>query len=107
MSLLGSPDQRYKSLSDIGTYSKSLCNGKPNTPVGYITAEFGRDLLPEDRKFVVGDKDNSGNNSPNDRKNMYENGHLCHGTTYTFFIRAYPTDHSQVGMAILLTLIPS
>ena len=101
MNLLESPDQRYKSLSDFGTFSNSLCNGKPDSPVAYITAEFGRDLLPEDRKFVVGAEDNTGKNSPNDIQ-MYQNWRLCHGATYTFFIRAYPTDNSQVGMAILL-----
>jgi len=101
VSLLESPDQRYKSLSDFAMYSDSLCKGKPETPIAYVAAEFGRGLLPQDRKFVVGAEDSSGKNSPNDRPTMYENGRLCHGATYTFFVRAYPGDSSQVSLLVL------
>ena len=90
------PDVLYKSINDLGKYNTRLCNEKPSTPVAYITAEFGQDLLPADRRFIVGAEEDDGKNSPNDRTETYKNGPLCHGATYTYFIRAYPVDNSVV-----------
>ena len=97
------PDDQYNSVGAFETYSKSLCNQKPQGPLAYITAEFGRSQLPVDRVFIVGRDDNSGKNSPNDQS-IYTNAPLCNGFTYTFFIRAY-TESVQVRMSGHVELI--
>ncbi len=49
----------------------------------YIAAEFGDDDFPDNDVYIVGDP-----TQPNDN-DLYENGPLCYGATYTFFLRAY------------------
>ena len=98
MSDLRSPDE-YK-FDDLVTYSEDFCNIVHNTPVAYITAEYGRDLIPTSKEFIVGSEDSSNPDSPNDQS-RYLNGMLCYQTKYTFFIRAYSAVDTQVCVRII------
>ena len=89
------PDMLFKSLSSFKEYSIDICSKTYSKPEAYIASEFDQDLLPTDRQFIVGEKE-PGENSPNDRN--YVNGPLCHGVSYTFFVRAYPFPKVQVRM---------
>ena len=53
-------------------------------PVAYVTAEFADDLFPADNTFVVGRND-----QPDD--NYYSNGPLRYGSSFSFFLRSYPS----------------
>ena len=88
------PDMLFKSLSSFKEYSIDICSKTYSKPEAYITSEFDQDRLPTDRQFIVGQE--TGENSPNDRK--YVNGPLCHGVSYTFFVRAYPYPKLQERM---------
>ena len=75
-------DALFPNIDSFMTYADSKTYKGPN-PVAYITAEFDDKLFPSDSVFTVGV-----DGQPNDRQ--YENGPLPHGTTFAFFLRAYP-----------------
>ena len=81
---LREPDMQFPTINSLGTYSDINCGSLGTSATGYITAEFGDNLFPNDNMFIVGDP-----NQPNDRPNNYTNGQLCSATKYTFFVRAY------------------
>ena len=87
------PNFLFKSLSSFKEYSIDICSKRFSKPEAYITSEFDQDRLPTDMQFIVGQEE-VGENSPNDRN--YVNGPLCHGVSYTFFVRAYPYPKAQV-----------
>ena len=89
------PPNEY-TLQDLKSYSEDFCDTEHVMPEAYITAEYGRDLIPASKLFVVGNPDASSANSPNDRTGAYTNGPLCYEFTYTFFIRAYSAVDTQV-----------
>ena len=90
------PDMLFPSFTDLDKYSPELCDQNFQTPKAYITAEFGQDLYPTDKLFIVGADDDDDVNSPNDRPELYTNGVLCYSGRYTFFIRAYPESNLEV-----------
>ena len=81
---LREPDVQFPAINSLGTHSDINCGNLGTSATGYITAEFGDDLFPNNNLFIVGDP-----NQPNDRPNNYTNGQLCYATKYTFFVRAY------------------
>ena len=76
------PDVLFPSLESFLTYSDIL-NKDFNEPVSYIVGEFSDDLFPEDSMYTIGDED-----EPDDKD--YHNGPLKYGSSFTFFLRAYP-----------------
>ena len=81
---LRDPDVQFPTINSLRTYSDINCGSLGTSAIGYITAEFGDNLFPNNNLFIVGDP-----NQPNDRPNNYTNGQLCYATKYTFFVRAY------------------
>lgn len=65
------------------TYEDVLNTDQTN--VGYIVAEFSDSLFPSDNMYTIGDS----TGQPNDRDH-YVNGPLRYGSSFTFFLRAYP-----------------
>ena len=84
---LSDPDVDYPTLASLQHFSYADTDNCPNPELGqqiaYITAEFDDNLFPENGYYIVGDR-----SQPNDQL-QYNNGPLCYGATYTFFIRAY------------------
>lgn len=76
------PDILFPSLDSFQTYQQVKDQRGANS--GYIAAEFGSDLFPTDNMYTVGDP-----GQPHD-KDIYYNGELRYGSSYTFFLRAYP-----------------
>ena len=89
------PDILFPSITDLDIYSPELCDQNSQAPKAYITAEFGQNLYPRDKLFIVGANDDDDVNSPNDQS-QYTNGVLCYSGRYTFFIRAYPESNLEV-----------
>ncbi len=85
------PDEEYPTINNLNIYSEEFCKKKITGPIAYITTEFDDHMLKE--LFIVG---LNGSQSPNDRPNKYHNGPLCYGTSYTFFVRAYPISNDHV-----------
>ena len=78
-----SPDKLFPSLDSFKTYDEISNTDSFN--VAYIAAEFGSNLFPSSNLYVIGDPDNQ----PKD-KSQYYNGPLRYGSSFTFFLRAYP-----------------
>ncbi len=83
---LSNPDTDYPTLNSLTQFSYSD-NADCVVPLlteqeAYIAAEFGATDVPDNAVYIVGDP-----TQPND--DDYENGPLCFGATYTFFLRAY------------------
>ncbi len=81
------PDTDYGTLSSLTHFSypdtADCAVPRLTEQEAYIAAEFGDDDFPDNDVYIVGDP-----TQPNDN-NQYENGPLCYGATYTFFLRAY------------------
>ena len=88
---LSPPDQQFPSVASFSDY-ETANSYSGSDPLAYITAEFAGELFPSNGKFTVGDE-----TQPNDRMNLYVNGPLPRGYSFTFFLRAYPLiPNSQV-----------
>ena len=90
------PDERYTAQADFDQYSEDFCKEQQTSPKAYIAAEYGRDQVPLNNYFIVGNDDSNNPNSPNDQS-KYTNGPLCYSVTYTFFFRAYPAVDTTVS----------
>ena len=80
------PDELFPFFdSSFVTYDELIDNDDYTAPTAYIVGEFSQDDFPEDSLYIIGDESAE---QPDD--GGYNNGPLKYGSSFTFFLRAYP-----------------